>query len=573
MGAVRKTPNLAAGLLLAPLMVMGQISDPYADAVRFFDMGRYRQAAERLERVLRDDPRCVECYDLLARIATAREQDSLAATWYRSAIQVEPENATLYQKLGLAEHRAGLLDSAKQNLERSLELDSVNSEGYFALGNVWLDLDSASLAKDSYIQALAIDSTIAKYHFRLGELYYQSGRTDTALADSTLADSALTELQAAYRWYPKYTQAYELAATILISAGRWEEVVTVLSAGLAAAPETPNTRYWLGGALVEIGKFELAADILGGYVVRHQEHVGAQYRYGIALFEIAEYETASEHLRKVVELRPDLLKARLYLGRALSFLEQDSLALTVFDSLLVQAPEHYEAWIERGDISLRQEHYQEARAHFLQASAIDSRRWEAYHRRALALYYQEQYYASELMLFNALNRADSVLVIFELLGDVAAAATEDDFAVYYYSRVLMLDTDNAVVRRKLIAALIRRHLWSNAHEELRWFLHRSPKNEPILYQLGLVAAAEGDARAASDYFHRFQLSHLPRRERERLELRITLDSRNPIHYKQLGLLHRDQGKDSRARDYFRKAVALGDTTLSASDYLVEGEEP
>ncbi|MEE9464289.1 MAG: tetratricopeptide repeat protein, partial [Candidatus Neomarinimicrobiota bacterium] len=514
-------------------------------------------------RVLRDDPRCMECYDLLAQIATAREQDSLAATWYRSALQVEPQNAALYQKLGLAEYRAGLLDSAKLDLERSLELDSVNAEGYFALGNVWFALDSMDLAEWSYVQAIAIDSTVATYHFRLGELYYQSGRADTALY----------EFKAAYRHYPKYTQAYELAATILISADRWEEVVTVLSAGLAAAPETPNTRYWLGGALVEIGDFELAADILGGYVVRNHDHVGARYRYGIALFEIGEYEAAAENLQTVVEMRPDLMKARFYLGRALSFLEQDSLAIAVFDSLLLQAPDHYEAWIERGDINLRRERYADARAQYLQANTIDARRWEAYHRRALALYYQEQYYASELMLFNALNRADSVLLIFKLLGDVAAAAGEDDFAVYYYSRVLLLDSENATVRRKLVAALIRRRLWPNAREELRWFLQKDREDETILYQLGLVAQAEGDSRAATDYFHRFQLSHRPRREKERLELRVTLDSRNPVHYKQLGLLHRNQGNDTRARDYFRKAVSLGDTTLSASDYLVEGEEP
>ncbi len=558
---LRKT--LPAFLLGLVALLSGQISDPYAEATRYFEMGRYRRAAERLEQVLRSDPRCVECYDLLARIASAQEQDSLAVEWYRAALRVEPENAGLYQKLGLAEHRAGLLDSAQVDLERSLELNPTDSEGYFALGNVWFDQDSLALARRDFSLAIALDSTVAKYHFQLASVFHRSDQPD----------SALREFKAAYRWYPKYTQAYELAATILISAGRWEEVVEVLGMGLASAPETRNTRYWLGGALAEIGQYERAAEILGGYVVRNQGHVGARYRYGRALFEIGEYESAAEHLKEVVKLRPDLIKAQLYLGRALSFLEQDSLAFVVFDSLLIQEPEHYEAWIERGDINLRQSRYREARTCYLRANAIDPSRWEAYHRQALALFYQQEYYSAELMLFNALNRADSVAVIYELQGEVAAAANEDDFAVYYFSRVLFLEPQTDDVRRKLVDALIRLRLWRTAEDELLWFIKRDPENESVLYQLGLVAQAGGDFRSAANYFQRFGLIHQPRRTRERLELRIALDNRNPRRYKQLGLFHRAAGNDARARDYFRRAVFLGDTTLSASDYLVEGEEP
>ena len=102
-----------AGLLLATALWSGfQIQDPYADAVRLFDLGRYDQAARRLETIVQGDRLCMECYDLLARIATIQGNDSLAAVWYRQALQVEPESATLYGLLGLAEHRAGDLQQA-----------------------------------------------------------------------------------------------------------------------------------------------------------------------------------------------------------------------------------------------------------------------------------------------------------------------------------------------------------------------------------------------------------------------------------------------------------------------------
>ncbi len=554
---------VVGALLLLPVIGDGQISDPYADAVRYFDLGRFERAAARLQTILRTDPECVECYDLLARIATAEGADSLAAVWYRWAVEVEPENATLLQKLGIAEHRAGEYDHALLDLRQSLDLNPTSGESYFALGNVWLELDSLDLAKWAYHEAIALDSTLARYHFSLG----------TAYSKTEQPDSALAAFQQAYRWYPKSTQAYEEAARILIDQERWEEVVTVLETGLKSAPETRNTRYWLGAAYVEVGNFQRAAAILKGFVVRRPDHIGAQYNFGIALYEINEYNEAVTHLTAVKAQRPDLIKAQLYLGRALGKLDQDSLAFAVFDSLLHKEPDYYEAWIDRGDIHLKRARYSEATEQYQEASAVDSWQWEAYHRQALTEYDQGHYAAAEQLLFTAFIRNDSAAVIYDALGDVASAVSEDDFAIYYYNMVLRLEPANDMVRSKLVEALIRRRLWVFAKAQLLWFYGRDPANETVISRLALGSQADGGSLAAQDYYNQFSERHNLRRERERLELRARKDSRNPRRYRELGMHYRHQGDDAQARDYFRKAVALGDTTLSVSDYLEEGEGP
>ncbi len=93
---------LGGVLWLLPLAVAGQISDPYAEAQRYFELGRYERAASMLQEILEREPECGECYDLLARVATSQGQDSLAAVWYRRALTIEPDNAGLYHKLGFA---------------------------------------------------------------------------------------------------------------------------------------------------------------------------------------------------------------------------------------------------------------------------------------------------------------------------------------------------------------------------------------------------------------------------------------------------------------------------------------
>jgi tetratricopeptide (TPR) repeat protein len=549
--------------LLLPFLVGGQIRDPYADALRYFELGRYERAATMLEDILMSEPECTECCDLLARIATAQGSDSLAAVWYRKALELEPTNAGFYEKLGFAEHRAGNLLQAIADLEQSLTLNPNNAEAHFAIGNVWYELEALDLAKVSYLKALNLDSTAASYHFQLGMVHFKTQQLDSALA----------RFQTSYLWYPKYSLAYEFAANILITQSRWNEVVEVLEQGLASAPETEVTRYWLGRAHLEVGNYERAVELLRGYTIRYKDHIGAKYNYGLALYEIGEYEEAATELCSVVVHLPDLLKARLYLGRALSTLGRDSLAFAEFDTLLSKSPSHFEAWIDRGDLDLKRDRYEFAEAQYIKAGTLNPYRWESYHRRGLTHYVQSNYQEAELFLFDAWIREDSVTVIYDLLGDVASAMGEDDFSVYYYGMVLRLEPDNWQVHYKLADALSRRGLWKAVQNQLRRIYEQKPHNERILYQLGRAAYAGGDTAAARLYLEEYWERHSQRREKERLELRVQLDQRNPKHYHDLGWYYRRLEDQARARYYFRKAVALGDTTLPASLYLDEGERP
>ncbi len=553
---------LLVGLATTP--ASGQIGDAYAVAVRNFNLGRYRAAERELISMLNRNSECLECYDLLARIATATEADSLAAHWYREALLIDPGNPELLEKLGSAEHRAGFLDEAMIALEESVRLDSTMDGAYFELGNLWFELKELEQAERYYLEALSRDSTVANYHFQLGMVYMQIASPD----------SALSEFQHAYQLYPKYTRAYELSASLLIKQGRWAEVVAVLELGLTSATETPNTRYWLGGAYVEIGDFERAAEILGGYVVRNTHHIGARYNYGIALYETGDYQGAVEHLTVVAQEKSDLLKAQLYLGKSLVEVDQDSLAKLVLDTLIIRDPDYYDAWVDRGDILRKNGEYSMAHTHFRRAVGIDSGRWEAYHRQALTEYFKGQYLAAELLLFNALSRDDSVADIHETLGDVAAASNEDDFAVYYYSRTLGYSTTgDQAVRRKLIDALIRLQIWYEAERQLNYLMSQTGESEPLLYQLGLINQAQDKREIAAEYFARYSALHDIRRERERLELRVNTDTQNFNYHRALGDFFVRQDKDRLARDSYRRAVALGDSTLSASDYLIEGDEP
>lgn len=561
---IRMVRYLARFLLVcAPLALIGQIGDAYADALRYFDLGRYERARNRLEAMLTRDYQCIECYELLARIAMAVQQDSLAAEWYRQALEVEPENPNLLLQLGLAEHRLGQLQPAMSRIRASLEINPTSGESHFSLGNALFDMDSLAQAENSYLAALALDSTVAKYHYQLAGIYLRTDRSD----------SALVEYQHAYHLYPKYSMAYEEAAGILRQQQRWSDMALVLEEGLSQASETRNTRYWLGNAYVEIEDYQRAAEILGGIVKRQDKHLGARFKYGVALYHIGEYEQAIEHLLVVTSQMASLLEAQLYLGMSYNAIDLDSAALVIFDSLLLAVPDYYDAWIRKGDLHLKRERYPMAQRHYDIAADINPGRWESFHRQALIHYYQSEYPQAELLLYQAYLRNDSASVIQAALGDVAAGMGEDDFAIYYYGKLVAADPDDSAVRRQLAGALARRKLYRLARQELNWILRQDSRNEQILYQMGQLSYAASDTTAGKHYLERYLRIHQARRQEERLGLRIAAEPFNPLPYRLLGEFHLRQEHSALARDAFRKAVALGDTTLDVSDYLEEGVGP
>ncbi len=594
--------------MMFPDQVSGQIKDPYADAVRFFELRRYSQASRKLEELIKRDTRCIECYDLLARIAVAQNNDSLAVEWYFRAVQVEPENSSLWQALGMAEYRYGYIEQAISDLQQSLEISPNNPENHFALGTIEFDLNDYFEASVSFRRAISLDSTTAKYFYQIGMVYYamyiegyvDSTRIDMTthapdlraneltLGNSTMAgsgldsnlssvpganyaDSALIALKQSYTIYPKYTYAYEYAADIQIGRGEWNDVIQILNRGLLSAPETYNTRYWLGGALVQIGEYRRAAEILSGYVrlSRYADNIGARYQYGLALYQIGEYAEAAVNLAQVLRLSnaDSYVDARLFLAKSLTAVDDDENALVALDSLLQIDPTFYDAWIERGDIHLKLAAYDKAVDQYIAAEELDADRWEAFHGQALADYYRTSYRDAEITLYNALWLADSIPQIYESLGDVAAGAGEDDFAVYYYSMTLRLIPDSVNVHTKLSQAAMRLGLWRIARGELLWLLARQPDDTALLYRLGRVSREMGLTEESALYNERYLALHERNRKFRTLELRMGMDSLNPIHYRELGWLHIAEGDTVQAREYFRMAVARGDTTLTASDYL------
>ena len=133
-------------------------------------------------------------------------------SFYR-LVMIEPDDARLYNQLGLAQMQAGRLADAEASLSRAVELDFGFAEAHYNLGRCYEQqgqLDSAALA---YRKAADLDEEMAAAHRHLITALLAIGRTDeafsaleTALAalpalrDWAEAAEALTSLRGDPRW-------------------------------------------------------------------------------------------------------------------------------------------------------------------------------------------------------------------------------------------------------------------------------------------------------------------------------------------------------------------------------------
>jgi tetratricopeptide (TPR) repeat protein len=136
----------------------------------------------------------------------------MAVSYYRQALRVDPKNATVLNKMGIAELKLGERGAARKHFSQAMKADPRNISALNNLGAVaFLDKKYKNAVK--YLkQALELDESSAPAHLNLAEAWMGLGD----------ADRAMTE----------YARAIELDADVLSDS----------QSGVSARVSTPEQR-------------------------------------------------------------------------------------------------------------------------------------------------------------------------------------------------------------------------------------------------------------------------------------------------------------------------------------------
>lgn len=174
--------------------------------------------------------------ELKGDLARVRKDYVAAIDYYRTALRTDKTNATLYNKLGVAELKLGNMRGARKDFSQAIKYDPKHVDALNNLGALNC-LERRYKPASKYLkQALALDETRAVIHINLAESWFGQGKIDWAMTE--------------------YARALELDPDIL----------SPQSDGVIARVSTPEQRarisYLIAKAYAKRGNMDGALDYL-----------------------------------------------------------------------------------------------------------------------------------------------------------------------------------------------------------------------------------------------------------------------------------------------------------------------
>jgi uncharacterized protein YgiM (DUF1202 family)/Tfp pilus assembly protein PilF len=121
-----------------------------------------------------------------------------AVAYYSCAIELDPENAGLYNSRGNAYFYIPNLEAALDDYNRGIELSPYEAYFYHNRGNTYYLLEDYDLALADYARCIELDPRHERVYYRRAYLLIELGRYEEAIADLNMQISIVPDYAASY---------------------------------------------------------------------------------------------------------------------------------------------------------------------------------------------------------------------------------------------------------------------------------------------------------------------------------------------------------------------------------------
>jgi Flp pilus assembly protein TadD len=238
---------------------------------------------------------------LLIAVTVGRNEDySSAIGICEDTVAKCPGNARARALLADYYRRAGRLDDARKQLERSLELEPGVRPVLNNLGDVWQELGQPAKAVVCFQQALALKPGDAATLNNLGNALILSGHVPEGIA----------QLETALRLDPAASATRANLANALARSGRMPEAAACFASLLQARPDDADAHSNYGNVLLALGRGAEAMAQWETAVRLQPDNADLHNRLGIALGRAGRLREALEQFQTALRLNPAHASAR-----------------------------------------------------------------------------------------------------------------------------------------------------------------------------------------------------------------------------------------------------------------------
>ena len=300
-------------------------------------LGQFEDAQRIAERLLLRQPRHVPALVLRANALAGLQSLGDAIEQIEEAIQLDPEQGSLYSNLGSFQARTGRLDEAQIAFEQAVQVAPDSADAHTALAQFYMATRRPALAEKALLQAIQLDPKYVLARRALTTLYAETGRPVQAgehlkaiadivgdvesrveLADFYLLtrrrDEGVTLLEEIASDAGGYFRARTRLAALAYSEGRREEAHQIVDEVLAKA------RY-AEAMLLKARFLRLEGDITGALtrartaLETNPFFLQAHYMAGELYLQTGDKVRAADAFSRVLRINPRAGAAQAHLAR------------------------------------------------------------------------------------------------------------------------------------------------------------------------------------------------------------------------------------------------------------------
>jgi tetratricopeptide (TPR) repeat protein len=334
--------------------------DDLATAVECHRRGLLTQAAGIYERLLADDPENADLFNLLGVVRLQQGDPQGAVERIGRAVGLEPSVAAFHANLGEAYRAAGDLGRAVGCCRTALGLQPAYPEAANNLGLALMALGQMNDAVAQFQAALQLQPDFAMAHNNLANALRSRGDCQKALA----------HFRRAAEINPQLVEARSNLGQLLLEQGQLEEALVHCREAVRLNPASPQAQNNLGNVLRELGRLADAKACYAEAVRLSPDLAMTWNNMGQALQEEGRVPEAITWYRRALELSPDFARAHWNLGSALGEQEDYQGAIASYETALRLAPGSAEAHNGLGWILHEQGHFTRAMEYYRRAIAL-----------------------------------------------------------------------------------------------------------------------------------------------------------------------------------------------------------
>jgi Tfp pilus assembly protein PilF len=153
--------------------------------VKLSNEGKHDEAIAKFNEVLKEAPKCVECYTNIASLQMSKKDYDAAEATYKQALTVNPNSAEAYNGLATVYNAQKKFDQAAEASAQAAKLGAASPGGasaatVFNQGVIAWNASKIPEAKKAFEEAVKLDPKLAEAHYWLGMANLNEGKMPEA---------------------------------------------------------------------------------------------------------------------------------------------------------------------------------------------------------------------------------------------------------------------------------------------------------------------------------------------------------------------------------------------------------